>query len=863
MAAPRIDRASIPAELAAPPRWVCWRSEERDGKPTKVPYRPRGGARASATDPSHWSDLDTALAAAEDARRGYDGVGFVFAPNGGFAGVDLDDSLDEDGRPLPWARAIIEKLASYTEVSPSGRGVKIFVRGELPQRDESGARARRRAGDIEMYDRERYFTVTGNHLAGTPLVVEQRGEQLAGLHAEVFDRGERGKRPAPRAPGPAEPDDARLIELASRSKSGSKFRSLWAGHASGYPSLSEADLALASMMSFYTGPDPDRLERLMRQSGLARSKYERDDYLRRTVEKALAGRTEFYGGPRAATARADSGGLPEVMVTGRHLRDQTADALAALEAANTPPVLFRRGVGLARIVRDQHGRGTVEPVGPDQLTGMLARAANFVRADRDGVKPCNPPGAVVRDILALGAWRFPFLAAVVEAPRLRPDGTVLTEPGYDPATGMYLIPARGMEVITVPHLPTPEDVSGAVSVLNQLIVDFPFVDEASRTNFIAYQLTPVLRHAFDGCAPMAAFEAKSKQGTGKTLLARCGMIAATGHDPSTSAVPSSEEEFRKSITADLAAGKEVILYDNLREPLESGALANAITSRFYEDRILGVSRKDRLPVMCTWAVTGNAIVVGGDMGRRLYWIVLDANCEYPEDRDGFRHELPSWALHQRAELLRALLVLCRAWWAAGCPAPRVQAWGSFEAWTRTVGGVLQHAGYRGFLGNRARQRETANLERQEWGGFLTVISLVFPDGTAFTTAALALAIADLAKVREALPAEVGQYVGKDNFSVRLGLALRQQAGRICGGLRLEEAGRDSHAKVAQWRVVSLAAAGGAEACGGFDGQPEGPAANCVDAETPSSSEYRAAAGEAVPPASPRTPRIKPPLGVPS
>src|SRR5215207_9094389 len=112
-------------------QWLCWRTEERDGKPTKVPYSPLTGEKANSTDPETWASYEEAVSAYRE--HGYDGIGFVFTPEDDLCGVDLDGCLDpETGEIESWAQEIIEELNSYTEISPSGRGIHVLLRGSLP-----------------------------------------------------------------------------------------------------------------------------------------------------------------------------------------------------------------------------------------------------------------------------------------------------------------------------------------------------------------------------------------------------------------------------------------------------------------------------------------------------------------------------------------------------------------------------------------------------------------------------------------------------------------------------------------------------------------------------------------------------------
>ncbi len=174
----------IPAELRECACWVVWKSETRAGspKPTKVPYQARNGEKASTTNPTTWCTFEKALTALERSKGRYTGVGFVFAKEdpeknigpkhaNPFAGIDLDHCRNPDtGEIEDWAQEIIAEFNSYTEVSPSKTGVKIFIQGQLPpdcwSGHKKGGLGLSGRGAIEVYDRERYFTVTGWHLAG-------------------------------------------------------------------------------------------------------------------------------------------------------------------------------------------------------------------------------------------------------------------------------------------------------------------------------------------------------------------------------------------------------------------------------------------------------------------------------------------------------------------------------------------------------------------------------------------------------------------------------------------------------------------------------------------------------------------------
>jgi len=173
-----IKTENIPAALKKR-QWVLWRREApKNGKKGKAPYQ-LNGHHARTDDPATWASFEQCLEAYR-ARRRCDGIGFVFSSDDDTIGVDLDGCRDAStGRVNEPARAIIVRLDSYTEVSPSGQGIHVLVRGRQPG-------VRRRKGDIEVYGAGHYFTITGNHVEGTPFGIEQRQAALNSFYREVF-----------------------------------------------------------------------------------------------------------------------------------------------------------------------------------------------------------------------------------------------------------------------------------------------------------------------------------------------------------------------------------------------------------------------------------------------------------------------------------------------------------------------------------------------------------------------------------------------------------------------------------------------------------------------------------------------------
>ncbi|HXI44186.1 MAG TPA: primase C-terminal domain-containing protein [Bryobacteraceae bacterium] len=185
---PPTSRAGSPVEISIPDdlierdQWVLWRYEERNGRATKVPYH-AGRKRASSTDPRTWADFESVLSEWRSAPNWYAGLGFVFSPDDQFCGIDLDDSLDAEGSPKPWVRGIVERFSdTYMEISPSGMGLKIWVRGAVPA-NLAGVSVG--DGQIEIYDHARYFAVTGRIFRGAPLEIEDHSADLRALYEHL------------------------------------------------------------------------------------------------------------------------------------------------------------------------------------------------------------------------------------------------------------------------------------------------------------------------------------------------------------------------------------------------------------------------------------------------------------------------------------------------------------------------------------------------------------------------------------------------------------------------------------------------------------------------------------------------------
>ncbi len=437
------------------------------------------------------------------------------------------------------------------------------------------------------------------------------------------------------------------------------------------------------------------------------------------------------GGFQDAAAAEPDGGtvsppLRSIQVNNRQLRDIIADSWTAIHTINDAkgpdgterPFLFQNGGALVRIA----GTGAqtrIEALGDTAMYGILARSANWHNVTEEAVTAAPPSRDTARDMLVNPDPGLPPLDSVVRTPTFGKDATLITASGYHRRDALWMFPDDSLDIPEVPAKPTREQIARARTLLvDELLVDFPFVRDSDRAHAIAAILLPFLRRMIAGLAPIHLIEAPT-QGSGKGLLASLISIVSTGLAAEGRTVPENEDEVRKMITAELVTGRPIILLDNLSEKrvLESSALASVVTVPYWTDRLLGESEMLHLRNNALWLMTGNNPRLSAELSRRCIRLRIDPRIDMPWLRGGFRHPLiTEWAQENRSALVHAALTLIQAWIAAGRPLHETRL-GSFEKWSEVMGGVLDVAGIPGFLGNLNELYEASDGDGQLWREF--------------------------------------------------------------------------------------------------------------------------------------------------
>ena len=267
--------------LRAMNNWCVWKLETVKGRQTKVPYDIVTGKKASSTDKRTWRTYQLVSDLLKTNCIGYSGLGFMISD--GIIFVDVDHCIDDNGVIDERGQDVLSAFPeSYAEVSQSGHGIHILTRGTLSRSFNN------RKNGVEMYSADRYCAYTGNALQANDPAEEQHGIDY--VFHKYRTRSDADTKSYCQAASNYRDaySDAWIIRHASsiEGQRGHLFVTLFDGDTSGYESASEADSALCTLLAFWTDRNPEQIDRIFRQSGLYRPKWERRDYREHTINHA-------------------------------------------------------------------------------------------------------------------------------------------------------------------------------------------------------------------------------------------------------------------------------------------------------------------------------------------------------------------------------------------------------------------------------------------------------------------------------------------------------------------------------------------------------------------------------------------------
>lgn len=474
--------------------------------------------------------------------------------------------------------------------------------------------------------------------------------------------------------------------------------------------------------------------------------------------------------------------------------------------------IYVRGNSLVRVERpaEQPNTPVFVKVPDATLQEIAASHMRWMKQLQKGEKHVLPPKEVIQALTARAVWPLLGLAMqITECPILRPDGTVLNEPGLDAATGtLYLPNARYSRV---PDRPTSAERDAARELIEDAFIDFPFQTPEHKSAAVAAALTPVARSAFEGPVPLFLFEAPDG-GTGKDLCARTCGIMSTGQQPSSETFTEDVAEMRKRITSHAIEGSRIVLLGNVEGELGGAPLEDALTLEIYSDRILGGNKNWRGPLRTTFYASQNNATIGVTMARRICPVRLDAQRERPDRRTIFSRTKRELLTHVKSpEFVVALLILLRAYIAAHRPDMKVSTWGSYEEWSELVIGALKYAGLPDPGGARKELVARADPRAEHTRQFVSGFGWLVKSSGGLLTAKEALERMNrpgdlVEKDKDAheridvLRNAMFALIKSDTVNeMQLGILLRKCADKIRDGVKIFAAGQ-SRLKSTQWNA---------------------------------------------------------------
>lgn len=489
---------------------------------------------------------------------------------------------------------------------------------------------------------------------------------------------------------------------------------------------------------------------------------------------------------------------------------EATDAL--LEFLRKAPGIFDFGAELVMIGNN----GELVPQNEHSLRYLVGGLVQFWRwhklPPKDPVEVLeDPPAGVCKAILALGSnRRLKPLDAVISAPTLRHDGSVLDIAGYDEKTQLFFNTDDHIELI--PENPTRKEALSALKTVWNVFETFPFVSSIDRAVHLAAILTAVVRPVLP-TAPAFAYDAPI-QGSGKTLLARCIGALATGSDPDIWPHTSSrdDEETRKRIMTALRMGARAIVWDNVVGTFDSAAMASFLTSDRYRDRLLGKSESSSITNRTLLLITGNNLTLTGDMSRRVLIARIDPKTDKPFARS-FGIDPLAVCIAERQKMIAAALILIRYYLRSGVERPGEGRMASFEQWDDWVRQSVIHIGVElapgefGDVMEQIQANQASDPEQEILGNLLLALRLNFDNNIFSAADVLKKAKYNMSVVEDDLISpEMQLSEAIDAFktsrtelnSKSLGRIFSYRKDRIIDGLFLEKAG--DLKGTSQWRV---------------------------------------------------------------
>lgn len=690
---PTVD--GLPSALTELRAWLTWKYVQKAGepKPRKIPFYANGqtrhGTQGSSEDRAALVTFEAACAAAK--KHGRTGVGLAMLPEHDVVALDFDNCV-ANGIVEPRVAALV--TGTYTEISPSGRGVRAFLRGQL--KDRKTAADDKWPFGFETFHSKGFVTVTGHSFGVEPLLgpyVAKMSDAVREHYAARFPVSQAAPQPA--AEGVAPNATIKQLREALKDHDANALEPFWwecisiIHHETGG---SAEGRALAHEWSFasekYDAADLDARWRSMdgrtveNPKTIASLRIDKpaaaEDFEVVTPEEAAA--TDMRPLVRLRPGKLDEYAekCQDILCPELYVQSNALVRTGGATGADTKT---------ARAIRRDHNQLVILPATVEYIRGRLtklARIEQYYRREKKWERIDCPRG-LAEHIAYQKDWpAFPRLEAIARAPFVRDDGSICEVPGYDAQSRIIYSP--NAEFPAIPANPSRDDALCALASLLEPFDEFPFSTDAARSTFVACILTEAARAAME-TSPAFFFTAPAA-GTGKTLLASIPALLVHGHVPPFRPWAERDDELRKGLFASLLAGDRTIAFDNLQNgaKIRSAILCNFLTALIYTDRKLGVSETPSVVNRSVVVATGNNITPTSDLARRSVVVRIDANTAHLKERTFKLTDLRGFIAEHRPRLLVAALTIVRAHILADVPGSTPLP--TFERWSRFVRDAL-------------------------------------------------------------------------------------------------------------------------------------------------------------------------------
>lgn len=528
--------------------------------------------------------------------------------------------------------------------------------------------------------------------------------------------------------------------------------------------------------------------------------------------------------------------LPVIQCVAGELPRMVQEAETALLDAGAP--IYQRSV-LVRPAEQQypaadgsttHSVALVPITGPTMMA-MLAAAATWKKWDgrAKALLNCDPPTKVVDILLAnRGQWRFPVVRGVLTSPTIRPDGTLLKDPGYDFASRYYLMFPTGLKLPDIPDRPMPEDALDALTRLDRLLDGYDFVADGgiSRSVALCILMTQVLRCGM-AVSPLLAVSATAP-GSGKSHLIDLASTIAIGRPCPIMGAGKSDEETEKGINTNLLSGVAGFSIDNVHRMVDLAVLNIATERPMVGIRLFGVLDKVEVENSVTIYMTGNNLPVVDEQVRRTLLCSMDVGVERPEQREFGDNDPIKAVLADRGRYIADILIIALAYLAHGTKTADIRPFGSYPGWSKLVREPLIWLGrpdpVASQIASRASDPETGRLRAVvgAWDDAFGSLPTTLAEATRTATTVPFLQHREhgesesdyqfrvdahatqvllqeelLTVLQEAFPGRGGK--GSEIDTGKWGYWMRKYAGRVTDNKKFIDAGK--HKNVTMWQLV--------------------------------------------------------------